>query len=57
MKTHKKAEEARRKLIEAGAKCEKKEDREGKTRSGWWMDSVFLATKPEDAWRELGICE
>lgn len=30
-------------LEEAGATRETKEDRSGETRSGWWMDDVFLA--------------
>ena len=43
------------KLIEAGAVHEKKEDAQGVTRSGWWMDSVWLApySKPMDALRAI----
>ena len=42
-------------LIELGAKNERREDSEGKTKSGWWMDGVFLApsNRPKDALREL----
>lgn len=31
-------------LVDAGALREKKEDRSGDTKSGWWMDDVYLAT-------------
>ena len=43
--------EAMAKLIEAGAAYETKEDEHGDTRSGWWMDTVWLAqySKPQDA--------
>lgn len=36
-----------------GASLEKKEDRHGDTKSGWWVDDVWLAPKnqPEDALR------
>ena len=30
-------------LIEAGATHEKKETEQGETKSGWWMDTVWLA--------------
>ena len=42
-------------LIEMGARNERKEDSEGKTRSGWWMDEVFLApsNRPVDAMRVI----
>ena len=36
-------EEAIAKLTSAGASLEKREDRHGVTRSGWWMDDVWLA--------------
>ena len=36
-------EQAIEKLIEKGATHEKKEDAHGDTKSGWWMDTVFLA--------------
>lgn len=42
-------EEARQELIAAGAKLEKKEDRDGRTRSGWWMDDVFLGKTAREA--------
>ena len=35
--------EAMQRLNEAGAKLEKREDSHGVTRSGWWMDDVWLA--------------
>jgi hypothetical protein len=31
------------KLLAKGAKHEKKEDQYGDTKSGWWMDTVYLA--------------
>jgi hypothetical protein len=34
--------EARQQLIEAGAEHCKKEDQHGDTRSGWWMDDIYL---------------
>ena len=30
-------------LKEAGAECAKREDSRGDTRSGWWIDGVWLA--------------
>lgn len=36
-------------LIERGAVNEKKEDRFGDTRSGWWIDDTFLGRDPIDA--------
>ncbi len=30
-------------LIEIGATHEKKEDQFGETKSGWWMDTIWLA--------------
>lgn len=30
-------------LIEIGATHEKKETEQGETKSGWWLDTVFLA--------------
>lgn len=35
--------EAIKELELSGAVREKKEDRQGVTRSGWWLDDVFLA--------------
>lgn len=35
--------EAIAKLIEMGATYEQKEDSSGETKSGWWMDTVWLA--------------
>ena len=40
-------------LREAGAVLEKKEDRDGKTRSGWWIDDVYLGRNAIDAWRAI----
>ena len=42
-------------LVELGARTERREDSEGKTRTGWWMDGVWLApaNRPMDALREL----
>jgi hypothetical protein len=40
-------------LRNAGAVNEKKEDEHGKTRAGWWMDTVFLARNAVDAVRYL----
>ena len=42
-------------LIEMGAKNERREDSEGKTKSGWWLDGVWLApsNRPMDAIRCL----
>jgi hypothetical protein len=42
------------KLRELGATLEKKEDRFGDTKSGWWLDDVWLAPKndPKQALRE-----
>lgn len=36
-------------LLEAGAQNAKKEDRFGDTRSGWWLDDVFLGKDPQHA--------
>lgn len=43
--------EATDRLIDLGATHEKKEDNFGDTKSGWWMDTVWLAPygKPQDA--------
>ncbi len=35
---------ARQILIEAGATKERREDRHGETKSGWWLDGVFLGS-------------
>lgn len=42
-------EEAKQELVAAGAKLERKEDREGRTRSGWWLDDVFLGKTAREA--------
>lgn len=39
--------EAIKELIEAGATHEKKETERGETKSGWWMDIVWLAPYKE----------
>jgi len=43
--------EAVDRLIEMGATHEEKEDHFGDTKSGWWMDTVWLApySRPQDA--------
>jgi hypothetical protein len=48
--------EAISKLEAAGAIRAKMEDRHGDTRSGWWMDGVFLGpvSDPRGAWQKLG---
>lgn len=38
-------------LEAAGATNERREDRHGETRSGWWLDDVFLARDPREAVR------
>lgn len=57
MSKEEKKQSAIERLIAAGAKLEKKEDRFGETRSGWWMDDVWLSTKrdPQTAIESLGI--
>ena len=42
-------------LAELGARREIREDRHGETRSGWWLDGVWLApcSKPQDALRAV----
>jgi hypothetical protein len=43
MKDLSKKELAIKELIASGATHEKKENSSGETKSGWWMDTVFLA--------------
>jgi len=50
-------DEIRAKLIEYGAKLEKKEDRSGQTRSGWWLDDSYLGKTEKQAWEALDVCE
>ena len=47
--------EAVAKLMEMGAAKERREDSNGKTITGWWLDGVWLApvTKPQDAVRAV----
>ena len=45
--------EAEKRLIEAGAVREKREDVDGKTRSGWWLDGVFLGRDAKTAFEGL----
>jgi hypothetical protein len=42
-------------LLSIGAVKEKREDSFGVSRSGWWLDSVWLApsSKPQDALRAI----
>ena len=44
-----------RELKEAGAEIAKREDRNGDTKSGWWLDGVYLAqvSRPQDALRAI----
>lgn len=44
-------EKYRQELVERGAKLEKKEDRFNETKSGWWMDDIWLApaNNPKEA--------
>jgi hypothetical protein len=48
-------EEAVQILKDRGAKLEKKENSHNETKSGWWMDDVWLApaNQPKQALREL----
>ena len=50
-----KAKGASETLAELGARREIREDRHGETRSGWWLDGVWLApcNKPKDALRAV----
>lgn len=52
------ATNAKQVLIEMGAKNERREDSHGETRTGWWMDGVWLApsSRPMDAIRMLKGC-
>ena len=36
-------------LLETGATLEKREDRQGDTRTGWWLDGVFLGESVREA--------
>lgn len=40
-------------LKDAGAFREKREDRFGDTKTGWWVDGVFLAKDAVDAVRQM----
>ena len=42
-KASQKTESARAELLERGATLEKREDAHGDTKTGWWMDGVWLA--------------
>jgi hypothetical protein len=42
-KTKEAEAQAIKELKEMGADCLKREDRFGETRSGWWIDGVWLA--------------
>lgn len=46
-------EQAELKLIEAGAVKEKAQDRHGDTKTGWWLDGVFLGRDAKTAWEGL----
>lgn len=47
--------EAIKQLVELGAKNERREDRHGETKRGWWLDGVWLApaNDPQQALREI----
>ncbi len=36
-------------LVEAGAVNAKQEDRHGDTKTGWWLDGVYLGKDPRQA--------
>jgi hypothetical protein len=38
-------------LIDAGAVLEKREDRHGDTKTGWWLDGAWLSNDPREAVR------
>ena len=40
-------------LIERGAKHERREDEWGDTKTGWWMDGVWLGVTERDAVERL----
>jgi hypothetical protein len=42
-------EQAASELREMGAELAKMEDRHGDTKSGWWLDGVYLGKKATDA--------
>jgi hypothetical protein len=42
-------EQATKELREMGAELAKMEDRQGDTKSGWWLDGVYLGKKATDA--------
>lgn len=42
------------KLAEAGAVKEKREDRHGDTKSGWWLDGVYLGSDTRSAIEAIG---
>lgn len=44
-------EQAITKLLEMGAENMKKENRFGETKSGWWIDNVYLGKNPIEALR------
>lgn len=44
--------EATEECLSRGYKFERRTDRYGETKSGWWCDDVFLAKCPIEALRE-----
>lgn len=42
-------EQAANELREMGAELARMEDRQGDTKSGWWLDGVYLGKKAADA--------
>ena len=53
MKTATKKAEAVKELLERGAANERREDRHGDTRTGWWLDGVYLGKDPVAALRNI----
>jgi hypothetical protein len=53
MATQSKAE-MRAELINRGAELLKTEDRFGETKTGWWIDGVFLGENERDAIESIG---
>jgi hypothetical protein len=40
-------------LRKRGASYERREDRYGETKRGWWLDGVWLGERPADSLRAL----
>ena len=46
--------QAEQKLIDAGAVRERRENEHGETKTGWWLDGVFLGRDARTAAEGLG---